>query len=143
MVDCSYYTERRSRCHSVYGSNKGEECVHESLTEKRCLSIQRCPRQALEYYGYFNDSNIDGGKDGDFLGRNDLQEYGTETRYRKALCASWAESFAYGDKELEFGQDIARHHREAHRIVSSDSKLRKECRQLAMQVAECLRATRK
>eukprot|EP00536_Pseudo-nitzschia_multiseries_P002860 jgi/Psemu1/184433/e_gw1.39.12.1 len=95
MIDCSFYSERRSRCYNVYGSNRGEECVHESLTEKRCLSMQRCPRKALEL------------------------------------------------SELEHGQEVARHHREARRIVSSDAQLRKGCRQIAMELAECLRAASK
>lgn len=152
MVDCELYSERRARCHNVYGSNRGEECVHEALTEKRCLSMQRCPRKALEYYGNYNNNNSDviigGGMNsgGDFTKTNqDLrQNYGSETtNYQKALCASWAESFFYVGKELEHGEEVARHHREARRVVSNDSKLRKECRRIAMELAECLRATTK
>ncbi|OEU14003.1 hypothetical protein FRACYDRAFT_242356 [Fragilariopsis cylindrus CCMP1102] len=87
--DCEQYSVRRSRCHDVYG-NRGEECLHEELTEKRCISMQRCPRQAIEYY------------------------------------------------ELEYGEHVAIHHKEAHEIVSNDTKLRKECRQIAMDLALCL-----
>jgi hypothetical protein len=134
MVNCDIFTERRTRCHGVYGPNRGEECLHEDLTEKRCISAQRCPKQALEYYGAYDAS-----ESAAFAGINQ----GGETGYQKALCASWAESFAYADKELEHGEDVARHHREARRIVSNDSKLRKECRQFAWNLAECLRATKK
>ena len=59
------------------------------------------------------------------------------------MCSSWAESFAYADKALEYGEEIARHHQEARRIVMNDSKLRKECRQIDMNLAECMRATKK
>mmetsp|Transcript_21208 Transcript_21208/g.44613 ORF Transcript_21208/g.44613 Transcript_21208/m.44613 type:complete len:144 (-) Transcript_21208:1090-1521(-) len=140
-VDCEFYSVRRSRCHGVY-SNRGEECLHEELAEKRCLSAQRCPRQALEYYGtsehlHNNNNNEDGSNRG-----TGIEGFTGNGGYQKALCASWAESFAYADKELEHGEEVARHHREARRIVSNDAKLRKECRQIAMKLAECLRATK-
>ena len=65
-----------------------------------------------------------------------------ETHHRhKALCASWAESFAF-DKELEYGTEIAEHHREARRVVMDDAKLKQECRQIAMNLAQCLRRKR-
>lgn len=120
--------------------------MHEALTEKRCLSMLKCPRQALEYYG---DAGIGGGEQNDsgfFATHNELprREFGageaTKNGYPKALCASWAESFFYVDKALEYGEEVASHHREARRIVSSDSKLRKECRRMAMELADCLRA---
>ena len=148
MVDCESYSERRLRCHDVYG-NRGEECLHEELTEKRCLSMQRCPRQAMEYYGNDNskdDVDVSGNSNGDFVTTNDFPRHSSNNEtagYQKALCASWAESFAYVDKELEHGEHVASHHREARRIVSSDSKLRKECRQIVMDLAQCLRATKK
>ena len=140
MVNCEFYTERRARCHGVYGQNRGEECVHEDLTEKRCLSAQRCPKQALEYYGTSEGLDRSSG-DGALTGG--MSDYTAHYGYQKALCASWAESFAYADKELEHGEEVARHHREARRIVSNDSKLRKECRQIAWNLAECLRATKR
>eukprot|EP00537_Pseudo-nitzschia_pungens_P001349 CAMPEP_0172375512 /NCGR_PEP_ID=MMETSP1060-20121228/62188_1 /TAXON_ID=37318 /ORGANISM="Pseudo-nitzschia pungens, Strain cf. cingulata" /LENGTH=110 /DNA_ID=CAMNT_0013102677 /DNA_START=521 /DNA_END=853 /DNA_ORIENTATION=+ len=110
--------------------------------------MQRCPRQALEYYGTFHDSSIrNESNNNDVFSKanNDFhREGGSKTiNYQKALCASWAEAFAYADKELEHGQEVARHHREARRIVSNDAKLRKECRQIAMELAECLRAATK
>ena len=151
MVNCEFYIERRARCHGVYGPNRGEECLHEDLTEKRCLSAQRCPQQALEYYGTNSDEGfgVDGGGGGGdsggvtFTTTNSFPNHGGESGFQKALCASWAESFAYADKALEHGEDVAKHHREARQIVSNDSKLRKECRQLAMNLAECLRATKR
>ena len=140
MVNCEFYTERRARCHGVYGRNRGEECLHEDLTEKRCLSAQRCPKQALEYYGISPDEGFDSDSGvGMFPGTGNFEAAGG---YQKALCASWAESFAYANKELEHGEEVARHHREARRIVSNDSKLQKECRQIAWNLAECLRATK-
>jgi hypothetical protein len=130
--DCEQYSVRRSRCHGVYG-NRGEECLHEELTEKRCISMQRCPRQAIEYYGQQqNDNNIN----------NNIDNENNYNNYSKAMCASWAESFAYVNKELEHGEHVAIHHRKAHEIVSNDSKLRKECRQIAMDLALCLRETK-
>lgn len=140
MVNCDFLTERRASCHSVYGPNRGEECVHEDLVEKRCISAQRCPRQALEYYGV-QDEDFGSGADAGFEGAR--QATGGNSTYQKALCSSWAESFAYADKALEHGEEIARHHQEARRIVMNDSKLRKECRQIAMNLAECMRATKK
>lgn len=62
--------------------------------------------------------------------------------YHKALCASWAESFAYSDKELEFGPETARHHQEARKVVMDDPQLKQECRQIAMNLAQCLRRKR-
>lgn len=145
MVNCDFFTERRARCHGVYGPNRGEECLHEDLTEKRCLSAQRCPKQALEYYGATINSN-EGFGSGDgaaFTGTNNLSSHGdSETSYQKGMCASWAESFVYADKELEHGEEVARHHREARKIVSNDKKVQKECRQIAWNLADCLRATR-
>lgn len=143
MLNCDFFTERRARCYSVYGSNRGEECVHEALTEKRCLSTKLCPRQALEYYGVNNDDGFgSSGGDAAFIATNRTGQ-NAEVMYQKALCSSWAESFVYADKELEHGEEVARHHREARRIVSNDSKLRKECRQIARDLAECLRARKR
>jgi hypothetical protein len=130
--NCEQYSARRSRCHDVYGK-RGEECLHEELTEKRCLSMQRCPRQAIEYYGQQQNDNNNIDENIDYENNNH--------NYNKAICASWAESFAYINKELEHGENVARHHQKAHAIVSNDSKLRKECRQIAMDLAQCLRET--
>ena len=148
MVNCEFFTERRARCHGVYGPNRGEECVHEALTEKRCLSAQLCPKQALEYYGAntinSNEGFGDGGNGAAFTGTNNMSSHGNSetTGYQKGLCASWAESFVYADKELEHGEEVARHHREARKIVSNDKKVQKECRQIAWNLADCLRAAR-
>ena len=145
--DCEQYSVRRSRCHDVYG-NRGEECLHEELTEKRCISMQRCPRQAIEYYGQQqqqqnddnnNNNNIDDNNSNNTI---DYENKNYNHNYDKALCASWAESFAYVNKELEHGEHVAIHHKEAHDIVSNDTKLRKECRQIAMDLALCLRETK-
>ena len=149
-MNCEFFTERRARCHGVYGPNRGEECVHEDLTEKRCLSAQLCPRQALEYYGaniISSNDGFDNSSSGDgatFAGTNSMPRYGDSetTGYQKGLCASWAESFVYADKELEHGEEVARHHREARKIVSNNKKMQKECRQIAWTLADCLRTTR-
>lgn len=58
---------------------------------------------------------------------------------KKALCASWAESFAYGDKELEFGAEVSGRHQKAKEIVNEDRSLKRECRDIAMKLAQCLR----
>jgi len=134
-LNCEIFTEQRTRCHSVYGPNRGEECVHEDLTEKRCISAQRCPRQALEYYGANSDEGFGSNEGASFTGTSNVG-------YEKGICASWAESFVYVDKPLEHGEEVARHHQDARRIVSNDAKLRKECRQIAWNLAECLRATK-
>ena len=57
----------------------------------------------------------------------------------KALCASWAESFAYADKEMEYGKDVADHHRQAREVVANDRGLKRDCRQIAFDLAQCLR----
>jgi hypothetical protein len=125
---CQPFTDRREQCHSIYG-NKGEECLNEELTEKRCLSLQHCPKQAKEYYG-------------------DVVMTGTSTTsstpsylYHKGLCASWAEHFAYRD-ELQFGTKVVEHHRNAQQIVNNDKKLKLECRAIAFQLAQCIRSKR-
>lgn len=128
MVDCKIFSDRRFKCHSVYG-NGGEECLHEELSEKRCLSLHHCPRQAKDYYGdapMTTDTLVSSDGSLPFL-------------VDKAMCASWAESFAYADKELEFGPDVAAHHREARDIVSNDRNLKRECRDIAFALAQCLR----
>jgi len=144
MSNCDFFIERRARCHGVYGPNRGEECLHEDLTEKRCISALKCPRQALEYYGPNNssESSFDGSGGATLLGSSSIPKHEGETGYQKALCASWAESFAYSNKELEHGEEVARHHRHARQIVSNDPKLQKECRQIAWNLAECLRSTK-
>ena len=58
---------------------------------------------------------------------------------KKAICASWAEAFAYADKDLEFGEHVANHHKQAREIVSNDKALKRECRDVAFALAQCLR----
>jgi len=57
-----------------------------------------------------------------------LEETNLSYLVEKGMCASWAESFAYIEKELEYGADVAAHHREAKEIVSQDRTLKRECR---------------
>jgi hypothetical protein len=64
---------------------------------------------------------------------------GESSLTNKALCASWAESFAYADKEMEYGMDVADHHRQAREVVSQDRGLKRNCRQIAFELAQCLR----
>jgi hypothetical protein len=138
-MDCRPYTARRSQCHSIYGK-LGEECLDEELTEKRCLSLHHCPQQAKEYYGpvpmvgkvVSSSSSLS----------SDLQQqHPPSYMYEKALCSSWAEAFAY-DQELEYGPRIANHHQDARRVVNADNQLRKQCRQIAFDLATCLRKRR-
>lgn len=131
-MDCSAFLARRQNCHNVYG-NRGEECLNEELTEKRCLSLKHCRPQAMEYYGDAPMTTASSNNSG-----SEEESY----HYHKALCASWAESFAYADKELEYGPEMARHHHEARRVVMNDPRLKQECRQLAMDLAQCLRRKR-
>jgi hypothetical protein len=128
-MDCSSFSARRQQCHNVYG-NRGEECLNEELTEKRCLSLKHCLQEAKEYYG---DAAMT------FGGWQPLEE---TYHHHKALCASWAESFAYADKELLYGSETARHHHDARNVVMKDPKLKQECRQIAMNLAQCLRRKR-
>lgn len=128
MVDeCQEFSDRRSRCHDIYGEN-GEECVHEQLKEKRCVSMKRCSREAIKYYG--KDDIINGVDNSSNI-------------INKAICASWAESFAYANKGMEHGDDVARHHQVARNTVVNDPKLRQECRQIAFDLAQCLLGTEK
>ena len=125
-MDCKAFSERRFKCHSVYGKG-GEDCLNEELTEKRCLSLYHCPNQAREYYGSAAmDLKSDDGQAPAFMSN-------------KALCASWAESFAYVDKALEYGENVAEHHRDAQIVVSKDKVLKRECRDIAFSLARCLR----
>jgi hypothetical protein len=125
-MDCKQFSELRFKCHSVYGK-LGEDCLNEELTEKRCLSLHHCPKQAHEYYGNVAmDLKSDDGQAPTFMSN-------------KALCASWAEAFAYADKGLEYGENVAEHHNEARKVVSKDKALKRECRDIVFNLARCLR----
>ena len=117
LMSCAYYSEQRRRCHDVYGKF-GEDCLAEELQEKRCLSIRHCPADAKKYYG----TQMEG--------------------LPKALCSSWAESFAFansGDgKELSLGEDFVEHHAKAQRYVNERPSVKQECRQIARDLARCL-----
>lgn len=126
MVDCEAFRERRFKCHAVYGK-MGEDCLNEELSEKRCLSLHHCPKQAKEYYGDAAMSlGVDDGQAPLYLSR-------------KAICASWAEAFAYSDNKLEYGTVATEHHRKARGIVNKDKRLKRECRDIAFNLAQCLR----
>lgn len=103
---CEHLSLRRQQCYNLYGK-QGEDCLHEELAEKRCLSHLHCPREAAEYYGHPNAPS-------------------------KALCASWAEAFA-------FSGSIERiHHLEAAEIVNASKDRRIQCRNIAMELAKCM-----
>jgi hypothetical protein len=127
-MDCRPFGEKRFKCHAIYGK-RGEDCLNEELTEKRCLSLYHCPRQAKEYYGDIT------------MNVTSLDEDGQSPTYmsNKSLCASWAESFAYADKGLEYGERVAEHHRDARNVVMKDEALKRECRDIAFALAQCLR----
>lgn len=103
--------------------------MNEELSEKRCLSLSHCPKQAKEYYG---DSSMS-------LSQDD----GQAPLYmsQKAICASWAEAFAYANaaKELEYGTVVIEHHEKAREIVNKDKVLKRQCRDIAFALAQCLR----
>ena len=127
-MSCAYFSECRRKCHAVYGK-LGEDCLAEELQEKRCLSIRHCPTEALKYYG------------------------ATMEGLPKALCSSWAEAFAFGggggegenNNEqllLRYGEDFVEHHLKAQRHVNakSNAHLKRDCRQIARDLARCLQS---
>ena len=118
-MSCAYFSECRRKCHDVYGK-LGEDCLMEELQEKRCLSIRHCPKEAGAYYG----AAIEG--------------------LPKALCSSWAESFAYGqeNQSLRLGEDIVEHHVRAQEKVNASSQLKQECRRIARDLARCLQTAK-
>lgn len=130
MVDCKLFSEKRFKCHAVYGK-MGEDCLNEELSEKRCLSLHHCPKQAKEYYGDASMSltNPEG------LDANNKPLYLSQ----KAICASWAEAFVYAENELEYGSPVTNHHQTAREIVNQDKELKRECRDIAFSLAQCLR----
>ena len=149
-MDCEPFSERRYQCHAVYGKG-GEECLHQELSEKRCLSLRHCPKQAKEYYGAFPLRLLDAVVD----------EHGSPLFLtKKALCASWAEAFAYAggggttasnstttdndqhEQRLIYGDAVVEHHRQAQTTVSKDPALKQDCRQVAFALAQCLRTKR-
>ena len=123
MVDCKVFSEQRYKCHAVYGKG-GEDCLHQELSEKRCLSLQHCPRQAHEYYGDFPMTSSTTATTTLTLQQHEYAADSFIPLVHKGMCASWAESFAYTDKSLEFGSTVAEHHRLANEIVSQDRKLK-------------------
>ncbi|CAB9502274.1 expressed unknown protein [Seminavis robusta] len=118
-MSCAYYSEQRRRCHDVYGKF-GEDCLAEELQEKRCLSLRHCRADANKYYG----SRVEG--------------------LPKALCSSWAESFAFvnnsnGDlREMSLGKEFVEHHANARRYVNERPSVKKECQTIARDLARCL-----
>ena len=152
MVDCKVFSEQRFKCHAVYGKG-GEDCLHQELSEKRCLSLYHCPRQAFEYYGDFPMTIPSTNNTSKDVRNSNHAHTHTHTHTiiestsgqsscsltNKALCASWAESFAYADKEMEYGKDVADHHRQAREVVAKDRGLKRDCRQIAFDLAQCLR----
>lgn len=103
--------------------------MNEELSEKRCLSLYHCPRQAKDYYG-----------DAGMALKNNSDD-GQAPLYmsNKAICASWAEAFAYADKELEFSEIVSEHHKKAREVVMEEKALKRECRDIAFNLAQCLR----
>lgn len=113
-ASCNELTERRRKCHQVYGKS-GEDCLVDELEEKRCLSFQHCPKQATAYYG-----TVDG---------------------RKGLCASWAEAFCFADDRINLMNDKdVEHHVKAQTIVNGNRDVKKECRSIAMDLAKCMKS---
>jgi hypothetical protein len=132
MVDCKIFSEQRFKCHAVYGKG-GEDCLHQELSEKRCLSLYHCKQEAHDYYGEFPMTTTNN------TTTTTDSESAPIALTNKALCASWAESFAYVDKEMEYGPDVANHHQQAKDIVTKDRRLMRECREIVFALAQCLR----
>lgn len=83
----------------------------EELKEKRCLSFQHCARQAAAYYGTPSGS--------------------------KALCASWAESFCFGNELID--EDVRNHHLLAQSSVNGNQKVKAQCREITVELSKCMR----
>lgn len=120
MVSCSALSSIRAKCHGMYGKH-GEDCLVQELEEKRCLSFQRCAPQAMAYYG----TTIGG---------------------EKAICASWAETFCFGDADRSnyitqstIDPHVVEEHVEANTYVNGHADVKKHCRGIAMELAKCLR----
>lgn len=128
---CAPLTKRRAICQHTYGRN-GEDCVVLELEEKRCLSFDRCARQAAAYYG----TNVGG---------------------EKAVCSLWAESFCFGSDEPRMQahreskytnnprpdrpeEDVEEHARSAA-YVNAHPRVKAHCRTVAMELAQCLTKT--
>lgn len=110
MSNCKPLTTRREKCHALYGK-LGEDCLIEELEEKRCVSFRHCAREAQAYYGSLHG--------------------------KKALCASWAESFAFENPLLE--EETQDHHNKASQIVNSDKNVKRECRAITLELVKCMR----
>jgi hypothetical protein len=109
-MNCKALTTRREKCHYLYGK-LGEDCLVQSLEEKRCLAFQHCARQAQAYYGTASG--------------------------KKALCGSWAESFCFGQPLID--DDLRDDHLRAQQAVNADKKLKKQCRVVTLDLAKCMR----
>ncbi len=83
----------------------------EELEEKRCVAFLHCARQAKAYYGTIQGT--------------------------KALCASWAESFCFGNELIE--TNVREHHVRAQETVNRNPALRGDCRAIALELSKCMR----
>ena len=108
-MDCKTLSARREKCHHLYGK-LGEDCLIEELEEKRCLAFKYCQREAIEYYGTPNG--------------------------RKALCASWAESFCFGSELVE--ENLREHHLRSQSAVNTHSNLKAQCRAVTVELSKCM-----
>jgi hypothetical protein len=90
----------------------------EELEEKRCLSFHSCPREAQAYYQTKNGE--------------------------KGRCAAWAEAFCFGRSTMiDDLEGIKEHHTSSREKVNSNKRIKKECRQIAMDLAKCLQGKRR
>jgi hypothetical protein len=88
---CSLVSSKREKCHSLHGK-RGEDCVREELSEKRCLAELFCHREATKFY---------------------------REPIRRGLgsCSALVERFAYPENELLLPEDISKGERERCREV--------------------------
>ena len=88
---CSLVSSKREKCHSLHGK-RGEDCVREELSEKRCLAELFCHREATNFY---------------------------REPIRRGLgsCSALVERFAYPENELLLPEDISKGERERCREV--------------------------
>ena len=116
-----YFQEQRRKCHRIHGYH-GEDCLKEELEEKRVQSFQNCPAQAKAYYG--------------------APMADAQSILPKATCSLWAEAFCFGDLYTTMDDAVVQAHIDAQSKVNNSPEMRRECRRIARELADCLRRNR-
>jgi hypothetical protein len=134
---CRAFIDARRECEARHGGIWHEECDVPKLREKQCLSHGFCPTEAALYYGAQRRGQTTTTAGG--VGQ------APTTSSTKALCSSWAESFAFlsdwhDHDESVVSQEERKRHMEAQTYVNDPRRkaLKKECRELAYEMSKCL-----